>query len=238
MLGRGKKPAVVPELINLTDPAAVAAIHADYVRAGADVVTTNTFGANYIKAGKDSENIIKAAVKIARQVAGDKGDKYLALDLGHTGLMSEPMGSTTFEEFYEVYKSAVLNGSGADVVLIETMSDLTEARAAALAAKENCSLPVIVSMTFDSNMRTFTGVSVESFIYSMYSIADVLDVNCSLGPNQLLQIVKGIAEIWPKHVIVQDHAGLPDADGNYNEGEEEFADNDELFQHMSTAVIS
>ena len=237
LVRRGIKTAVVPELINLTDPAAVAAIHADYVRAGADVVTTNTFGANYIKAGKDSENIIKAAVKIARQAAGDKGDKFVALDLGPTGLMSEPMGSTTFEEFYEVYKSAVLNGSGADVVLIETMSDLTEARAAALAAKENCSLPVIVSMTFDSNMRTFTGVSVESFIYSMYSIADVLGVNCSLGPKQLLPIVERIAEISPKPVIVQANAGLPDADGNYNVGAEEFAEYADLFQKAGASVI-
>ena len=234
LVRRGVRTGVVPELINLENPEAVTAIHSDYVAAGADVISTNTFGANSVKAGENSEKIIKAAVRLARSASNGA---YVALDLGPTGLMSEPMGSARFDDFYEIYKSAVLAGEGADLILIETMSDLTEARAAALAAKENSSLPVIVSMTFDDNMRTFTGVSVESFIYSMYSIADVLGVNCSLGPKQLLPIVKRITEICPKPVIVQANAGLPDAAGNYNVGAEEFARYAESFRRLGASVI-
>ena len=231
---RGVRTGVVPELINLENPEIVSAIHRDYIAHGADVITTNTFGANSVKAGKDYRKIISEALSLARDAAGDR---FVALDIGPTGLMAEPMGSTSFDEFYSVFKDVVEAGSGADLILIETMSDLTEARAAALAAKENSSLPVVVSMTFDENMRTFTGVSVESFVYSLYSVADVIGVNCSLGPKQLLPIVEKLTEISPKPVIVQANAGLPDSSGRYNLSAEEFSDYADRFQKAGVSAI-
>ncbi len=234
LVRRGVRTGVVPELINLENPEIVSAIHRDYIAHGADVITTNTFGANSVKAGKDYRKIISEALSLARDAAGDR---FVALDIGPTGLMAEPMGSTSFDEFYSVFKDVVEAGSGADLILIETMSDLTEARAAALAAKENSSLPVVVSMTFDENMRTFTGVSVESFVYSLYSVADVIGVNCSLGPKQLLPIVEKLTEISPKPVIVQANAGLPDSSGRYNLSAEEFSDYADRFQKAGVSAI-
>lgn len=216
----GVKTGTVPETLVLTNPEPVKAIHRAYAEAGADVISTDTFGANIIKAGEKSDEIIRAAVKLARESAEGK---YIALDLGPTGQMAEPVGTMTFEQAYDAYARAVKAGSEADVILIETMSDLTELRAALLAAKENSSLPVIASMTFDENMRTFTGVSVECYALAATPLADVVGVNCSLGPKQLLPVVKKLLASTYKPVIVQANAGLPDPEGRYSVGAEEFA---------------
>ena len=216
----GVKTGTVPEMLVLTDPEPVKAVHRAYAEAGADVISADTFGANVLKAGEKSDEIIRAAVKLAREAAPDK---IIALDLGPTGQMAEPVGTMTFEEAYNAYARAVKAGSEADVVLIETMSDLTELRAALLAAKENSALPVIASMTFDENMRTFTGVSVECYALAATPLADVIGVNCSLGPKQLLPVVKRLLASTDKPVIVQANAGLPDPEGRYSVGAEEFA---------------
>ena len=216
----GVKTGTVPEMLVLTDPEPVKAIHRAYAEAGADVISTDTFGANILKAGERSDEIIRAAVKIAREAAPDK---IIALDLGPTGQMAEPVGTMTFEDAYNAYARAVKAGSDADVILIETMSDLTELRAALLAAKENSALPVIASMTFDENMRTFTGVNVECYALAASPLADVVGVNCSLGPKQLLPVVKKLLASTTKPVIVQANAGLPDPEGRYSVGAEEFA---------------
>ena len=225
----------LPELINLTAPEVVYSVHRDYIAAGADVISTDTFGANRFKAGEKSEEIIDAAVSTAKKAAEKRA--LVALDLGPTGQMSEPMGDTSFEEFYECYKAAVIAGKGADLVLLETMSDLTETRAAALAVKENSDLPLIVSMTFGENMRTFTGTPVDAFVYSVRSYADVIGVNCSLGPKQLLPVVERILSLSDKPVIVQANAGLPDSNGNYNVSPEEFAEYAEIFRQKGVSVI-
>lgn len=216
----GVKTGTVPEMLVLTDPEPVKAIHRAYAEAGADVISTDTFGANILKAGERSDEIIRAAVKIAREAAPDK---IIALDLGPTGQMAEPVGTMTFEEAYDAYARAVRAGNEADVILIETMSDLTELRAALLAAKENSALPVIASMTFDENMRTFTGVNVECYALAASPLADVVGVNCSLGPKQLLPVVRKLLASTTKPVIVQANAGLPDPEGRYSVGAEEFA---------------
>ena len=234
LLKRRKKIELVPELLNLTEPETVAAIHRDYAASGADVISANTFGANRIKAGERFAEMIAAGVKIARESAPGK---IIALDLGPTGRMAEPMGSTSFEEFYETYKEAVIAGREADIVILETMSDLTETRAAALAVRENSPLPLIVSMTFDENMRTFTGTPPEAFVYAVSPFADVIGVNCSLGPEQLLPIVEKILKISPKPVIVQANAGIPDKDGNYPIAPEEFAGYAERFRNLGVSVI-
>ena len=235
LIKRVKSVGTVPENVNLTRPEVVSEIHRAYLDAGADVISANTFGANRFKAGEKSDEIISAAVALAKQAAGSKAP--VALDLGPTGRMSEPMGDTSIEEFYECYKAAVVAGKGADLVLIETMSDLTETRAAALAVKENCDLPLIVSMTFDENMRTFTGTPVDSFVYSVKPLADVIGVNCSLGPGQLIPVVERILSLSDKPVIVQANAGLPDANGVYGVSPEEFAGYAEKFRRMGVSVI-
>ncbi len=235
LMRRKIRAGTVPELINLTAPEVVYSVHRDYIAAGADVISTDTFGANRFKAGEKSEEIIAAAVSTAKKAAEKRA--LVALDLGPTGQMSEPMGDTSFEEFYECYKAAVIAGKGADLVLLETMSDLTETRAAALAVKENSDLPLIVSMTFGENMRTFTGTPVDAFVYSVRSLADVIGVNCSLGPKQLLPVVERILSLSDKPVIVQANAGLPDSNGNYNVSPEEFAEYAEIFRQKGVSVI-
>ena len=235
LMRRKIQAGTVPELMNLTAPEVVYSVHRDYIAAGADVISTDTFGANRFKAGEKSEEIIAAAVSTAKKAAEKRA--LVALDLGPTGQMSEPMGDTSFEEFYECYKAAVIAGKGADLVLLETMSDLTETRAAALAVKENSDLPLIVSMTFGENMRTFTGTPVDAFVYSVRSLADVIGVNCSLGPKQLLPVVERILSLSDKPVIVQANAGLPDSNGNYNVSPEEFAEYAEIFRQKGVSVI-
>lgn len=230
----GVKTGTVPEMLVLTDPEPVKAIHRAYAEAGADVISTDTFGANVLKAGEKSDEIIRAAVKLAREAAPDK---IIALDLGPTGQMAEPVGTMTFEEAYNAYARAVKAGSEADVVLIETMSDLKELRAALLAAKENSALPVIASMTFDENMRTFTGVSVECYALAATPLADVIGVNCSLGPKQLLPVVKKLLASTDKPVIVQANAGLPDPEGRYSVGAEEFASYSLAYAESGVNVI-
>ena len=143
-LGAGE----LPELLNLSHPEIVEKIHKEYLQAGADVITANTFGANRLKLGEKAsvERVITEAVKIAKNA----GAKCVALDLGPTGQVLEPIGTLSFEQAYDLYKEQVEAGvkAGADLVLIETMSDLLEMKSAVLAAKENSSLPIIATMTF------------------------------------------------------------------------------------------
>lgn len=200
----------LPELLNFSNPDMIEKIHREYVEAGADVVTTNTFGANRHKlSGKaDVESVISEAVKIAKK----SGAKYVALDLGPTGQVLEPIGTLTFEEAYDLYAEQVVAGknAGADLVIIETMSDLLETKAAVLAVKENCDLPLFVTMTFSEDSRTFMGTSPENMAITLSSLGvSALGVNCSLGPKELLGTVERICKFSTVPVIVQPNAGLP-----------------------------
>ena len=224
----------LPEKLVLSSPEVFSDIHRAYAAAGADVISTATFGANAAKAGNLSDDIIRAAVKLARESAPGK---YIALDLGPTGQMLEPLGTMTFDEAYDVYRRAVVAGSKADLILIETMSDLAELRAALLAARENSDLPVIASMTFFDNMRTFTGCDVASFALTAAPLADAIGVNCSLGPDKLLPIVEQLTRMTSKPVIVQPNAGLPDEEGNYSVGADEFASYAERYVDLGVAII-
>lgn len=199
----------LPETINIHRPDDLLKIHKAYVEAGSDVITANTFGASPYKlkaTGLSVEEVVTSAIRIARA----SGPKYVAFDLGPVGKMMKPIGDLTFEEAYDAFKEQLKYSDGADLVLIETMSDLNEARAAVLAVKETTSLPVIVSMTFQEDGRTLTGLSPESFVYTMQALdVDGLGVNCSLGPDQLKPIVKRILDASSVPVIVQANAGLP-----------------------------
>ncbi len=221
---RGLPGGVPPENLNLDAPDTVLEVHRAYAESGADVISANTFGANRRKhpEGGEAAALTAAGVKLARRAAGD--GKYVALDIGPTGALTEPLGDLSFDEAYDIFKEQIVAGEGADVILIETMSDLTELKAAALAARENSSLPVLCSMTFDEDGRTFTGCSVECFGITASAYADFLGINCSLGPDKIFPLIKRLMAVSRVPVFVKANAGLPDSAMNYPVGAEEFAD--------------
>ena len=227
-------PGTLPERLNIERPDVIRQIHRRYAEAGADVITANTFGANPLKAGERAEELIRAAVRLARESAPDK---FIALDVGPTGRLAEPAGDMTFEEAYASFAAVIRAGADADAILIETMSDMTELRAALLAARECSDLPVLATMTFAEDMRTFTGVSAECFALAASPLADCIGVNCSLGPKELLPVVGKLVTLTDKPVIVQPNAGLPDSHGNYPVDADEFAEYAEKFIDLGVRII-
>ena len=226
---RGLLPGGIPELLNLTDPARIAGVHRDYAAAGAQVVYANTFGANARKlasTGHTVEEVVGAAIGLAKNAVDGTGAK-VALDIGPLGELLEPMGSLTFERAYELFREMVDAGvkAGADLIVIETMTDLYEAKAALLAAKEGSSLPVFVTMSFEASGRTFTGCTISSMARTLEGLgADAIGLNCSLGPDLLAPLLKELCENTRLPVIAKPNAGLPDPlDGHYHMGPEEFA---------------
>lgn len=216
----------VPEMLNLTDSASIMKIHRMYAESGSDIVYANTFGANRFKlrrCGHSVEEVVSAGVKNAREAVG--GNALTALDIGPLGQLLEPSGSLSFEEAYDCFREIVLAGRDADVIVIETMTDLCETKAALLAAKENSDKPVLVTMTFEENMRTFTGVSPDAMSAVLTGLgADAIGVNCSLGPAELLPVLEKICVDTPLPVIAKPNAGLPDpSTGLFNVSPEDFA---------------
>ena len=208
---RGVGPGQLPELLNLTDPELVTDIHRAYVAAGCQVVTANTFGANALKlagCGHTVAELVTAGVRCAKA----SGASWVALDLGPTGQLLQPMGTLSFERAYELYAEQVVAGrdAGADLILIETISDLYEAKAAILAAKENSCLPVLCTLTFEEGQRTFIGADPLTAAVSLNAWGvDALGVNCSLGPDELLPVVETLLSLSKVPVMVQANAGLP-----------------------------
>lgn len=214
----------IPELLNITNPQVIMNIHRQYIEAGADIIYANTFGANALKladSGYTTANIVSAGIENARK----SGQALVALDIGSLGQLLEPSGTLKFEQAYELYKEIVIAGSQADLIVIETMTDLYEVKAALLAAKENSDKPVMVTMTFEENMRTFTGVSPECMVAVLEGLgADAIGVNCSLGPDELYPIVKKICSLTTLPVVAKANAGLPDPVTNkFNVSPEDFA---------------
>jgi 5-methyltetrahydrofolate--homocysteine methyltransferase len=214
----------IPELLNLTNPEMITKIHSGYVAAGADLVYANTFGANRKKmarTGKSVDELIKAAIVNAKK----SGASYVALDIGPIGALLEPLGDLSFEEAYDIFKEQVIAGSKADVIVIETMTDLYEAKAAVLAAKENSDKPVIVTMSFESSGRTFTGTDAVSMATTLEGLGvDAIGLNCSLGPAALAPIIKTLSESTTLPLVFKPNAGLPDPlTGKYDVLPDEFA---------------
>ena len=216
-----------PETLNVTNPDAVLAVHRAYVQAGADVVTANTFGANRLKYHGEYPlgEVIADAVKLARQ----SGAKAVALDVGPTGALFEPFGTCPVEQAIDAFREQIAFGveAGADLVLIETMTDLLEAKAALLAAKEVTDKPVFVSMSFEAKGRTFLGTDAAAAAVTLSDLgAAAVGVNCSLGPDKLLPIVDTVLQYASVPVLVQPNAGLPamrDGKTVYDVTPEEFA---------------
>lgn len=217
----------IPEKLSITCSEEIIDIHRSYIAAGADIIYSNTFGANRYKLAEckySVEKIIKASVRNAKKAC--EGTKTLvALDIGPIGQLLEPTGALSFEETYDIFKEQITAGCDADIIVFETMTDLYELKAAVLAAKENSNKPIIATMTFEENSRTFTGVNVSSMALTLSGLGvDAIGLNCSLGPAQIYPIVKELSEWTDLPLVVKPNAGLPDPLTNtYNVSAQEFA---------------
>ena len=227
---RGLPPGGQPELLNLTEPELLDSVYQEYADAGSQVVYANTFGANGLKlqrTGHSVDEIVTAAVTIAKQAVAGLGVR-VALDMGPLGELLEPMGSLPFERAYELFREMAVAGekAGADLVAIETMTDLYEAKAALLAVKENTDLPVLVTMSFDETGRTFTGCTVASMARTLEGLgADAVGLNCSLGPDKLAPLLAELCRNTRLPVVAKPNAGLPDpVGGHYDRGPEAFVE--------------
>lgn len=217
------RPGELPEKLNISDPDRVYRVHKAYADAGADIITANTFGANRLKYDNCDE-LVKAGVALAK-----KTGKKVALDLGPTGKLLKPMGDLDFEECVGIYADVVNAGKDdADIVLIETMGDTYEIKAAMLAAKENCDLPVFVSMIFDEKGRLLTGADVKTACAVVEGLgADVIGFNCGLGPKQMIPLVEELEKYTSTPIMVNPNAGLPESVNGetvYNVDPDEFSD--------------
>ena len=227
---QGLQAGELPETWNLKNPEPIIQIHKAYLAAGADIILANTFGANRFKYGEDLEKIVTAGVANAKKAVAESGKKaYVALDIGSTGKLLKPMGTLDFEEAVGVFAEIIRVGekAGADLILIETMSDTYELKAAVLAAKENSTLPSMATVIFDESKKMLTGASPQVVVSLLEGLGvDALGINCGLGPKQMKEIVKELLKYASIPVIVNPNAGLPRSENGktvFDVGAEEFA---------------
>lgn len=229
-----------PEMLNITAPDQIAAIHKSYIDAGCDFITTNTFGANRIKMpDKDRRMMIEAAIAQAKRF---RTDQFVMMDIGPLGKMLQPMGELSFDDAYEAFKEMVVTARDlVDGFILETFSDLYELKCALLAVKENTDKPVFTTMTFDATGHTLTGTSPRIMAELMGNMgADAIGVNCSLGPDDLRPIVAELLKYSDKPVLVQPNRGLPilkDGHATYTLTCEEFAAVMDDFSRQGVSVL-
>lgn len=238
----------IPEELNIDRPDLLKSIHKNYLKAGADFITTNTFGCNRLKmeeAKYEAKDMLLAAVenaRAARAEAGREEDSYIVLDIGPIGQLLEPMGTLTFDEAYDIILEQVETVKDqVDLVLFETMSDLYEVKAGVLAVKEHTDLPVFVTMTFEQNGRTLSGNDPETFINVVEGLGvDALGVNCSLGPDELKPIIDEILEKASIPVMLQPNAGLPcleHGETHYHVTPEEYVESMKDYMARGAAIV-
>ncbi len=242
---KGLKAGELPETYNILHPEMITDIHYDYLMAGSQILKTNTFGCNALKFSDEGdfslENLVCAAVDNARAAITKAGkvqgeNAYIALDLGPTGKLLEPLGDLPFEKAVELYAQVTKIGvkCGVDCVLIETMNDGYEAKAAVLGVKENCDLPVFVTTVYDENGKSLTGSGPKNMVALLEGLGvDALGLNCSLGPKKMLPIVREICENASIPVIANPNAGLPKVVGGKTVFE---VDADEFAEEMTELV--
>ena len=213
---QGLKPGEHPERWNISHPEVITEIQRSYFEAGSNVVCSNTFGANCLKFPEDElEEIIKAALanaNAAKELCNNGKEKFVALDIGPTGKLLKPLGDLDFEDAVAVFAKTVKLGVkyGADLIVIETMNDSYETKAALLAAKENSTLPVIVTNAYGEDGKLMTGASPEAMVAMLEGMGvDALGANCSLGPRQLAPIAEKLIECASVPVVLKPNAGLP-----------------------------
>ena len=225
----GLKKGELPENLNIHSPEIVARVHKSYLDAGCNIISTNTFGANSLKFDNVTE-IITKAVEIAKNTIEESNkNAFVALDLGPLGKLLKPYGDLEFQTAYDLYKEQVIAGknAGADLILIETMGDLYEIKTAVLAAKENTDLPVLVSMIFDEKGILLTGADIKTAVITLEGLGvDGIGMNCGLGPDQMLELLKEMQKYSSTPIFVQPNAGLPvsiNGVTTYNVTPDEFA---------------
>lgn len=229
---KGLAAGEAPELWNLLHPKDVLSVHISYLEAGVDIISANTFGANPFKCqenGVEPEEVIAAGVRLAHQAVEQAGHGVVALDIGPSGKLLFPMGDLAFEEAVNAFAQMASAGAdaGADCVLIETMNDLYEVKAALLGVKEATSLPVFVTTTFDESGKLLTGGDIKAVAAVLEGLgADAIGMNCGLGPKQMLALIKELRSLTSLPLVVNPNAGLPrERDGHtfFDVGPEEFS---------------
>ena len=208
----GLPAGIAPEEWNLIRSDEVEKVHRAYLEAGSDIILANTFGINPLKYGNMCDQLVSTAIDIAKKAANDYKDRFVALDLGPTGKLLKPLGDLDFEDAVNSFKCVVKAAvnAGADLVFIETMNDIYEAKAAVLAVKETCDLPVFASLVFNSDMKTMTGCSPEAAVAVLEGLGvDALGVNCSLAPADMRGVVEKMLACSSTPVLVKPNAGLP-----------------------------
>lgn len=230
-------------IAGITHGPLIQSIHRQYVEAGAQIIYANSFGANSYKldgSGYTPQQVITADVTNAK-MAVEGTDVLVALDIGPIGKLIEPGGDMAFEEAYSIFKEMVLAGkeAGADLVVMETLSDLYEAKAAILAVKENSNYPIICTMTFEANSRTFTGLSIQAMALTLEGLGvDALGINCSLGPKEMAPIVEELSQWTNLPIVVKPNAGMPDPETEeYLVKQEEFCDYMEQLIPLGVKII-
>ncbi len=217
-----------PEKWNIEHPERITELHKRYLDAGCNIITTNTFGVNRDKY-ENFEELIEKAIACAKSAVQGRECAFVAFDIGPTGRLLKPLGDLDFEEAVSIFAAnvKVAARSGADLILIETMNDSYETKAAVLAAKENCDLPVFVTNVYDESGKLMTGATPEAMIAMLESMGvDALGMNCSLGPDMMLPLIDRFRENASVPIIVNPNAGLPvvvDGKTAYNINEEQFA---------------
>ena len=213
---RGLMPGEYPEMWNISHPEVIRDIHKSYFDAGSNVVSTNTFGASSLKfSDSELDEIIKAAfenAKAARDLSINQNEKFIALDVGPLGKLLRPYGDLDFEDAVAIFAKTVKLGVkyGADLIIIETMNDSYETKAALLAAKENSTLPVIVTNAYGEDGKLMTGASPEAMALLLEGMgADAIGANCSLGPKELSGVMERLLKYSSVPVVMKPNAGLP-----------------------------
>ncbi|MBE6557012.1 MAG: homocysteine methyltransferase, partial [Ruminococcaceae bacterium] len=243
---RGLRPGELPETWNLSHPDVITELHLSYLEAGANILCANTFGAYRHKFGDEILRLIPAAIANAKAAVArcsDPRDRFVALDLGPCGQLLEPLGSLGFEDAVRLFAESVRIGAeaGADLILIETMNDAYETKAAVLAAKENSDLPVFVTCAYDESGKLMTGADPRAMVALLEGLrVDALGINCSVGPLQMKDTVAELLRYASVPVIVNPNAGLPRTENGktvFDVTPETFADHMAELAHMGACVL-
>lgn len=251
---RGLKTGEIPETWNLLHPDTIRQIHEEYLYAGCNIIKANTFGVNAFKCKGTQysvDELVSAGIRITKEamseVTAKLGEKaqpmYSALDIGSLGKLLKPLGEISFQEAYNTFREVVVSGerAGADLILIETVSDSYEIKAAVLAAKENSCLPVVVTMIFDENGKLLTGGDVASVTAMLEGLGvDAIGFNCGLGPEQMLKLLPELTSCCSIPIVINPNAGLPvvvNGVTQFNVGPEEFARKVKLLIEEGASVV-
>lgn len=232
------------EELNFTNEELILNIHKSYLESGCDIITTNTFGANAFKMKGSNYSVsetVKKAISIARKATKECGSGYVAFDMSSTGKLLKPFGEIEFEDAYDCFKEAVSAAGDADLIIIETMSDIYELKAAVLAAKENSLLPIFVTTIFDEDGKLLTGSSIKEVISLLEALGvDAIGMNCGLGPKQMISLLPEYVKYSSTPIIVQPNAGLPmvvNGKTLYDINADEFSDYMEKIVELGGSVV-